>query len=425
MMADIQPVTAERSASPPRRASVEPSPAPLPAQELAEPATDGLATDGTPPPAAPAPAPAEDPATAGMATTRKAPDSPTETDEQRADKKRKLDALKQESRQRGARMFGVMMGTLQRAKREVSKVEQTDAGRKRAELQERLREKLSAERREAQDKAKREREAKELKLDILRREEELASADAIFRTRHAAKLASARFLCTTFSAPTPSTSSDGIPPPFAPRLPHAVKLTDPRAPRPIYYLPYRLLPSQEDRLEDQLETVTRARDAERAAWDEQRRAKVRELDELRRRRGEREQEMERRDREERQRRRREAEEREEKERKAHRRSRSPSRSGAGDEPMAVERSERSAGEAPKDKENGDAASPSPEAKEDQAPVPAGEDAAMDGDKAQEQQLAAAVGADPAPASVNGGAGDNAEAGVSTPSDAKMDDELEY
>ena len=145
--------------------------------------------DPSPAPRPASPAPREDPATAGMSsstTASRRPASaspPRETDEQRADKKRKLEAVQKESRQRGARMFGVMMGTLQRAKREVKQVEQTDAGRKRAELQGRLREKLDAERREAIDKAQRDREAKDLKVDILRREEELAHADSIVR-RH-------------------------------------------------------------------------------------------------------------------------------------------------------------------------------------------------------------------------------------------------
>ncbi|GAA5873075.1 hypothetical protein JCM3774_000330 [Rhodotorula dairenensis] len=269
---------------------------------------------GTPPPAQ------SDPATAGMSIKRPAHESEPELEPElldeadseearaRADKKRKvLEENKAAQRKRGNRMFGVMLGTLQRAKKQVEQVEDSGAGKKRAQLQERLREKLDAERRQATEKADREKELRELKTDIARREDEISAAEAIYRTRHSAKLNLAGFLCTTFTLPPPPTTTDAVSVPFVPRLPHAMKLTDPRAARPIYYLPYRLLPSQEDRIDDQIDAVKVAIRRDRDEWHEVKDAKLAELDKVKRRRQERTEESERKEREERQRRRRERE----------------------------------------------------------------------------------------------------------------------
>ena len=98
----------------------------------------------------------------------------------RADKKRKvLEENKAAQRKRGNRMFGVMLGTLQRAKKQVEQVEDSGAGKKRAQLQERLREKLDAERKEAIEKTEREKEMRELRAEIARREDEITAAESI------------------------------------------------------------------------------------------------------------------------------------------------------------------------------------------------------------------------------------------------------
>jgi hypothetical protein len=121
---------------------------------------------------------------------------PDETDEERAEKRRKLEGLKREARQRGNRMFGMMLGTLQRAKKEVKKVEETDAGRKRAELDAKLSEKLREERREAQEKERREKELREVKNEVHRREDDLAHAEAIVSRAISLSLCSMQGLVT-------------------------------------------------------------------------------------------------------------------------------------------------------------------------------------------------------------------------------------
>ncbi|GAA6007949.1 hypothetical protein JCM10207_006977 [Rhodosporidiobolus poonsookiae] len=302
--------------SPPPPAPASPAAAPSDSTPL-EPATQGMDTSQLDAPAAEPAAngDAQDTPMADKPSARPAPEEDDETDEKREEKRRRTEKVKKESRARGNRMFGVMLGTLKRANAQVKTAGATDAGKKRAEIEEKLQEKLGKERREAIDKSAREREARELRVEIARREEEIAVAESIYRTRHNAKLDLAGFLCTTFSAPPPSTSTDGIPAPFLPKLPHAMALHgDPtRAPRPIYYLPRRLLPSQEDRIEDQIDAVKAALRRERAEWDEERGRKVDELDKARRRREERHEEIQRAEREERQRRRRAEEEREDRE----------------------------------------------------------------------------------------------------------------
>lgn len=157
----------------PESATGEAAAAPAENGTNTDPATEGMESTAAPPAAS-------EPATAGMSTTRpRSPPPPAETDEQRAEKRQKLEGLKREARQRGNRMFGMMLGTLQRAKKEVRKVEETDAGRKRAELEGKLSERLREERREAQEKERRERELREVKNEVHRREDNLAHAEAI------------------------------------------------------------------------------------------------------------------------------------------------------------------------------------------------------------------------------------------------------
>ncbi|KAI5480816.1 Pinin/SDK/MemA protein domain containing protein [Pseudohyphozyma bogoriensis] len=250
------------------------------------------------------------------------PPQPSEEDiEALAAKKRKAAAAADEGKKRSRRMFGLMQSTLKQSKEELSTGKLGGAAQKRRELEERLASKLSQEKQELEEKQNRERESKSLKLSVVRKEEEISTADSLYRTRHAAKLNLASFLCTSFSLPPPPPSNDGITVPFAPRLPHALRIVKPDAPKPIYYLPYRLLPSQEDQIEDQIALVKKEIRKEREAWEDAKGEKVDELEQAKRRRDEQMEEVERAEREERQKRRREQEEREEKDRAS--RSREP------------------------------------------------------------------------------------------------------
>ncbi|ORY90152.1 hypothetical protein BCR35DRAFT_299707 [Leucosporidium creatinivorum] len=297
--------TETASASPARQASPPPADSPAPEAPAAEAAPTDEATpiavdgEGSPAPAA---APVEE----------DKPAEPTAEElEAQALKKRKLAVVADESKKRGRRMFGLLQSTLKQAKTAGENV--SGAAQKRRELEERLANKLKDEKEEMERKGRSEREMKELKLQVVKKEEEIGRTEAIYRVRHTTKLQLANFLCTSFTMPPPPPSTDGISVPFAPRLPHGQRVA-PGAPKPIYYRPYRLLAAQEDQIEDQIAAVKKAIRKEEEDWKAAKGEKFDELDLAKRKRDEQVEEVERAEREERQKRRREAEEREEKER---------------------------------------------------------------------------------------------------------------
>lgn len=114
-------------------------------------------------------------------------------------------------------------------------------------------------------------------------------------------------------------------------MPHALRVAKPTvaSSKPLYYLPYKLLPFQEDQIENQIAAVKSAIRKEKDAWEDAKGEKVDELGKAKRRRDEQLEERERGEREQRQKRRREQEDKEEKAREAKR--------NAGDVEM-VERS---------------------------------------------------------------------------------------
>ena len=163
--------------------------------------------------------------------------SPTaEEIEAEASRKRQRAVVADEGKKRGRRMFGLLQSTLQQAHSETSRPK-SGAARKREELEAKLAEKLGREREEGAEKAKAEKERRELRATVNRIEDSLASADGIFRHRHQTKLHLAGFLCTTFRLTGPPPPADGIPTAFAPRLPHALRLPDQKALKPVYYKP--------------------------------------------------------------------------------------------------------------------------------------------------------------------------------------------
>ena len=255
--------------------------------------------------------------------------------EAEAAKKRRQAILKAENEKRGKRMFGLMRGTLEQAKKETGKL--SGVTKNRQEVEERLHATLHRERAALEEKRQRERETKELRLDVIKKEEEIANAESIvrpsrvrracvsvgrassqlthsttqYRTRNSAKLNLASFLCTTFTLPPPPPASDGITVPYDPRLPHVLRVTNPTAPKPLYYLPRRLLPFQEDLIEDQIASVKKHIRIERDAWEDRKGDKISDLAAAKRKRDAGLEEIERAEREERQKRRREDEEHEE------------------------------------------------------------------------------------------------------------------
>jgi hypothetical protein len=235
-----------------------------------------------------------------------------------------------------------------------------------------------------------------------------------YRTRHNAKLDLAGFLCTTFTlpiVPTPSVPlpDDSISTPFLPRLPHVTSLTTPSSSRPIYYLPRRLLPSQEDRIEDQIDAVKQAMRKDRDAWEDVKKEKLARLEEVKRKREERQGEVERKEREERQRRRREEEDKEDRERERRERTREASAMAVDHDEGAREKSQRASLPPPR-RSPSPAAATASEATSKPADIGEEQDVAMKEDSAVEEKKA-----DEAPAELSSVSALNVPA----------EDELEY
>lgn len=96
-----------------------------------------------------------------------------------AAKKRKLAVIQDESKKRSKRMFGLLQSTLVQAKKEVVKMNVSGAAQKRIELEERLAKKLSGEKEEMEEKRRRDRESKELRLSVTKKEEEIRNVETI------------------------------------------------------------------------------------------------------------------------------------------------------------------------------------------------------------------------------------------------------
>lgn len=96
-----------------------------------------------------------------------------------AAKKRSLQIVAEESKKRGKRMFGLLQSTLAQAQKQSGA--RAGASKKRQEIEERLAAKLSAERAEMEEKRRRDREGKDLRLAVTRKEEEIANFESIVR----------------------------------------------------------------------------------------------------------------------------------------------------------------------------------------------------------------------------------------------------
>ncbi|KAK4055151.1 hypothetical protein OIV83_000431 [Microbotryomycetes sp. JL201] len=234
-----------------------------------------------------------------------AEDSRDDDIEVQAAKKRRMAVAADESKKRGKRMFGLLQNTLQQAKKDTGSL--AEKNKRRTDIEKRLQDKLMSERQEMEKKREREQESRELKLDVLRKEDELAKAESIYDVRHSVKLSLAHFLCTSFPVPPPQQTNDDIKEAYMPRLPHALRSSHPNAPRPIYYLPYKLLRWQEDRIDDQIDDVKKAIRRDKDAWEDSKMDKVEDLQLAKKKRAERLQDIERAEKEERQKLRRERE----------------------------------------------------------------------------------------------------------------------
>ncbi|KIM77831.1 hypothetical protein PILCRDRAFT_825056 [Piloderma croceum F 1598] len=185
-----------------------------------------------------------------------------------------LNAGDPRERKRGKSMFGLVLGTLNKAKVEDKERNASEAAKKRQLIEQRLQAKL----RKETDSVRRAEEAKKDKTSANRREEELQLKDSIYKLRRTRLPLLANFLLTSDHIPT-SDDDDMSPPPSKNILSSAPRTHPP----PLYYLPAILTPAQEAFLTQRKAEVKEAAKKEWQTFKDERAAGVEEIKELRQR----------------------------------------------------------------------------------------------------------------------------------------------
>ncbi|KAI0764290.1 hypothetical protein BD413DRAFT_190870 [Trametes elegans] len=224
-----------------------------------------------------------------------APDAEGVADAKPSTKKRpRIDMdVEPRERKRGKTMFGLVLGTLAKAKNEDKERNASDAVRlpdsrgrrvaiadlvvcvvqakKRQLIEQRLQDKL----RKETDSVRRAEEAKRDKTTANRKEEELQLKDSIHKLRRTRLPLLSNFLLTSDVIPPADSDAPTSANPLAP---------PPRTrPAPLYYLPAKLLPSQEAFLQRRKAEVKEAAEKEWEAFKAERAAGIEEINGLRKR----------------------------------------------------------------------------------------------------------------------------------------------
>ncbi|KAI6100616.1 hypothetical protein F5141DRAFT_308976 [Pisolithus sp. B1] len=173
-------------------------------------------------------------------------------------------------RRRGKSMFGIVLGTLNKAKLEDRERNASEAAKKRHLLEQRLQAKLQKE----TDSVRRAEEAKKDKTTANRKEEELQLKDSIYKLRRIRLPLLSNFLSTSDIIPSDLTSTT-LSEPLAP-LPRS-------HPPPLYYRPAILTPSQDAFLAKRQVEVAEAAEKEWLAFLEERTTGIEEIKRLRQR----------------------------------------------------------------------------------------------------------------------------------------------
>ncbi|KAL1712603.1 hypothetical protein EV715DRAFT_259405 [Schizophyllum commune] len=197
-------------------------------------------------------------------------------------------------RKRGKSMFGLVLGTLNKAKNEDKERNASEAAKKRQMIEKKLQEKLKQE----TDTVRRAEETKKDKTAAARKEEDLQLKDSVYKLRRKRLPLLANFLITSDVIPESpeadeaprddageTKSGDAMDTDAADKPDPAKVLAQAQAPRqhppPLYYLPAILLPSQKAFLEKRKKEVTEAAEKEWEAFAAERAAGITEIDQLR------------------------------------------------------------------------------------------------------------------------------------------------
>ncbi|CAE6375091.1 unnamed protein product [Rhizoctonia solani] len=230
---------------------------------------------------------------ANVAST--ATDDKMDTNDSQPKKRPRID-MATEPRKKGRSVFGMVLGTLKKAKDEDKVRASTETARRRAEVEERLARELTR----RKDQARMESESKKQKSRAHQREEDIALKDSMIRQRQSTLPVLANFLLTTDNIPSdftfdPSvvaetgetdtnmadaTTKEGAPPrgkqlsqilPLPPRSRNAPSGPGARIDGPaIYFLPAILLPQQKAFLEKRQFETKRTLATEEEAWKAER-----------------------------------------------------------------------------------------------------------------------------------------------------------
>ncbi|KAF8706754.1 pinin/SDK/memA/ protein conserved region, partial [Rhizoctonia solani] len=237
---------------------------------------------------------------ANVAST--AADEKMDTNDSQLKKRPRID-MATEPRKKGRSVFGMVLGTLKKAKDEDKARASTETAKRRAEVEERLARELTR----RKDQVRMESESKKQRSKAHQREEDIALKDSMIRQRQSTLPALANFLLTTDNIPSdftfdPSvvaepgdtdtnmadaTTKDGAAPrgkqlsQFLPLPPRSRNTPSGPSARvdgpPIYFLPAVLLPQQKAFLEKRQFETKRILAAEEEAWKVERQKGLEEI----------------------------------------------------------------------------------------------------------------------------------------------------
>ncbi|CUA66975.1 hypothetical protein RSOLAG22IIIB_02885 [Rhizoctonia solani] len=244
----------------------------------------------------------------GAGETNVAPtaaDDRMDTNDSQPKKRPRLD-MNTEPRKKGRSVFGMVLGTLKKAKDEDKVRANTETAKRRAEVEERLARELTR----RKDQVRMESESKKQRSKAHQREEDIALKDSMIRQRQSTLPALANFLLTTDNIPsdftfdpsavaepgdtdtnmTDAMAKENVPPrgkqlsqflPLPPRSRNAPSGPGGRVDGPpIYFLPAVLLPQQKAFLEKRQFETKRVLATEEEAWKAERQKGLEEIQAL-------------------------------------------------------------------------------------------------------------------------------------------------
>ncbi|RXK41126.1 hypothetical protein M231_01529 [Tremella mesenterica] len=180
----------------------------------------------------------------------------TQDMEEKPAKRMKIDS-RQEDTARSRRMFGNLLGTLQKFKKEDKTSRTSDAAKRREQVSERIASKIRTENSLNQEIADNERELKTLRIQTGSVEFVLNHKQAAMTARHAFLLPTSKFLFTSLPTPSEPLFQGNLldPSPIPLASGPSRQPPSPAQLKPLYFLPKILLPEQEEELNIRIKNI--------------------------------------------------------------------------------------------------------------------------------------------------------------------------